>query len=103
VKVAKDAKTRIVHGRPVVENPDWAGWVHVVKDPMNISRKYKNESYWYNPADGTEQPYPPEFRNEWMVRKNRSLLHEEEHGLQQYYDPLTSEYFQYHPLTDSFG
>lgn len=103
VKVAKDAKTRIVHGRPVVENPDWAGWVYVVKDPMNISRKYKNESYWYNPADGTEQPYPPEFRDEWVVRKNRSLLNEEEHGLQQYFDPLTSEYFQYHPLTDSFG
>ena len=104
VNIPKDGKTRMIHGRPVKENTQWAGWVYVEKDTFHISKKYKaEESYWYNPADGTEQLDPPDFDAEWMIRRARSDFEGERYGLENYYDPLTSEYFQYHPLTKTFA
>lgn len=101
-KANLQGKTRIIHGRPVYENNTWAGWVYIEKDKMNISKKFKDEPYWYNPADGMEQTNIPDFKSQWIIRKNRSHYQEDLYGLEQYYDPLTSEYFQYHPLTDSY-
>lgn len=96
-------KGRVIHGRPTIENPQWAGWVFVEKDTFNVSKQFKDKSYWYNPVDGMEALDPPDFAKEWEVRKYRSYFEEEKYGLETYYDPLTSEYFQYHPLTNSYA
>jgi hypothetical protein len=101
--IPKDGKQRIIHGRPVKENPRWAGWVYVEKDAFHVSKKYKDEPYWYNPADGSEELDPPDFDAQWLVRRSRSHFEGERYGLEQYYDPLTAEYFQYHPLTRTFA
>ena len=103
-KVSKDAKLRMIHGRPVMESGNWAGWVYVPEDPYNAAKTVpKGYPYWYNPADGTESLDPPDFDEQWKIRKNRSHMEEDAHGLEQYFDPLTSEYFTYHPLTDTFA
>ncbi|KAJ1433161.1 hypothetical protein B484DRAFT_447409 [Ochromonadaceae sp. CCMP2298] len=99
----RDAKPRTVHGRPVKENSHWAGWCFVESDKFNISKKFKDEPYWYNPADGMELRQPPDFQEQWVVRKSRSRYEGELYGLHQYYDPVTADYFQYHSLTDSFS
>jgi len=103
IDVSKDAKIRILHGRPVKENPKWAGWCYVEKDTYNVSKKYKDEPYWYNPADGTELLNPPDLEEQWHIRRERSQFEGEMYGLENYFDPLTSEYFQYHPLTRTFA
>lgn len=46
---------------------------------------------------------PPDFKKQWTIRRERSHYQEQEHGLLQYFDPLTSEYFQYHELTDTYS
>lgn len=101
--IPRDGKQRIIHGRPVKENPRWAGWVYVEKDTFHVSKKYKDEPYWYNPADGAEELDPPDFDAQWIVRRNRAQFEGERFGLEQYFDPLTSEYFQYHALTKTFA
>jgi hypothetical protein len=101
--IPKDGKQRILHGRPVKENTRWAGWVYVEKDTYHVSKKIKDEPYWYNPADGEERLDPPDFAEQWIIRRNRSVYEGERFGLDQYYDPLTSEYFQYHGLTKTFS
>ena len=73
---------------------DWAA----VTEALKI-----NYSFWYNPADGTQQPDSPDFQWESLVRKRRSAYVEQKGGLELYYDPLTSVHFQYHPLTDSYS
>ena len=69
-----------------------------------MSKNYRRHaSYWYNPADGAEQQDAPDFKQQWLVRKQRSLFQDQADGLQQFYDPLTSEYFQYHELTGTYS
>lgn len=99
----KGGKVRTVHGRPVKENKYWAGWCYVEKDTYNVSKTFKDEPYWYNPADGEEVLNPPDFAEQWIIRKNRSHFEGERYGLEHYYDPLTSEYFQYHAISKSFA
>lgn len=101
--IPRDGKQRVIHGRPVKENPRWAGWVYVEKDTFHVSKQYRDEPYWYNPADGTEELDPPDFEQQWAIRRSRSHYEGERYGLQQYFDPLTSEYFQYHPLTRTYA
>lgn len=99
-----NAKLRMVHGRPAKESNSWAGWVYIPHDTYNVSKTIpKGYPYWYNPADGTESLDPPDFPEQWVIRRNRSYIQEEEHGLEHFYDPLTSEYFQYHSLTDTYS
>eukprot|EP00600_Ochromonadales_sp_CCMP1393_P011824 CAMPEP_0174996646 /NCGR_PEP_ID=MMETSP0005-20121125/514_1 /TAXON_ID=420556 /ORGANISM="Ochromonas sp., Strain CCMP1393" /LENGTH=275 /DNA_ID=CAMNT_0016251085 /DNA_START=242 /DNA_END=1069 /DNA_ORIENTATION=- len=99
----KEGQVRTVHGRPVKGNAQWAGWCFVEKDDYNISKKFKDESYWYNPADGQELKQAPDFAEQWIIRKNRSNYEGDFYGLEQYFDPLTSEYYQYHALTKTFS
>ena len=95
---------KMVHGRPVLENHQWAGWVYVPDDVYKASKRIKEKiPYWYNPADGTETIDPPDFQEQWAIRRARSHYQVTEYGLEQFYDPLTSDYFQYHPLTDSYS
>eukprot|EP01038_Epipyxis_sp_PR26KG_P005939 gene5939-8187_t len=99
----KGNKKRVIHGRPVIEDSLWAGWVYCDMDEFGVSKIFKKgEAYWYNPADGTEQVNAPNFKEQWDVRRNRSQFMEEKHGLEHYYDPLTATHFQYHLLTDSY-
>jgi hypothetical protein len=101
---SKGKKLKVVHGRPVVENHQWAGWVYVPEDTYKASKTMPaGFPYWYNPATGAETLDPPDFHQEWVTRKNRSHFQIEDHGLEQYYDPLTSDYFVYHPLTDTYS
>lgn len=101
-KAGKELK--IIHGRPVVENDQWAGWVYVPDDKFKASKTIKDKlPYWYNPADGAESLDPPDFIEQWRIRKERSHYQVTEYGLEQYFDPLTSAYFQYHPLTDTYS
>lgn len=103
-KVSKDAKLRTLHGRPVMENSSWAGWTYVPQDPYGAAKTVpKGYPYWYNPANGQESLDPPDFEEQWRIRKNRSHMEEDAHGLEQYFDPLTSEYFTYHPLTNTYA
>lgn len=97
------AKRKIVHGRPVLENIEWAGWVFVEDDIYHVSKIYKTGSYWYNPADGTETDDMPDFKEQWRIRRERSQWIGEEFGMDQYYDPLTAEYYQHHTLTDTYS
>jgi len=93
---------KVVHGRPVLQDSSWAGWVFVEVDKYHVSKRYKNEPYWYNPADGTEQVEQPDWKAQWAVRKERSYYEGEAYNLEQYYDPLTAEYFQYHAVSESY-
>lgn len=102
-KTSKGGKKRVVHGREVCDDPQWAGWVYIDEDKFNISKKYKNMAYWYNPADGTETLDQPDFTAEWAVRKARSVYQGDVGTLENYFDPLTSEYFQFHPITNSYA
>jgi hypothetical protein len=104
IKMNGSGKKRIIHGRAVIENNSWAGWCYVDKDEYGASKNFrKGSSYWYNPADGSEQEDEPIFKDQWAIRRERSLFQEEVYGLEQYFDPLTSEYFQYQLLTDSYS
>jgi len=96
-------KKRIVHGRQAFDNNQWAGWCFIEDDIYQVSKIHKGLSYWYNPADGSECTEMPKFEEQWIIRKQRSYFQVEEYGLEQYYDPLTSDYFQYHPLTDTYS
>ena len=93
---------RVIHGRPVAENPAWAGWVFVAEDPYKIAKV--PPPYWYNPADGSEKPstQQPNFPDEWATRLRRSEKTTDAGGLDIYYDKLTSAYFQFHPLSNTF-
>jgi hypothetical protein len=94
---------RMIHGRPVTENPNWAGWVHVTEDPYGASRVITdNQPYWYNPVDGTEQLNEPDWKKEWDIRMSRSKCERSEAGMEYYYDPLTTQHFQRHVLSDTF-
>jgi hypothetical protein len=94
---------KTIHGRPAVENSQWAGWVYIPEDVYKASRTIKGIPYWYNPADGKESIEPPDFQEQWAIRKTRSHYQLTEYGLEQYFDPLTSDYFQYHPLTNTYS
>jgi tetratricopeptide (TPR) repeat protein len=97
------SKRRVVHGRPVAEDSSWAGWCFVEEDKYSVSKTHKGVSYWYNPADGTESLVPPDLETQWAVRRGRSQYTGEVNGMEQYYDPLTAEYFQYHALTETYS
>jgi hypothetical protein len=60
------------------------------------------EPYWYNPATGEKSLDPPDFQEQWKIRMKRSKYEGLKDGLEHYYDPITSTYFQYHSLTDTF-
>ena len=77
------AKRKVVHGRPVLENIEWAGWVFVEEDIYHVSKIYKTGSYWYNPADGTETDDMPDFKDQWRVRRERSQWIGEQFGMDQ--------------------
>lgn len=95
---------RVIHGRPCAECKDWAGWVYVEDDEFGTSKKFpRHAAYWYNPVDTQEQASPPDFDEAWVIRKNRSQFTEDEKGLETYWDALTSDYFQFHPLTNSYS
>lgn len=104
IKTSKPGQQkRVIHGREVAEDPQWAGWCYVEKDTYQVSKQYPDLPYWYNPADGTEQLDPPEFTEQWEIRKRRSHYEQEENGFELYFDPLTSEYFEYHSLTETYA
>ena len=93
-------KRTTIHGRPVVENPAWAGWVFVERDAM-----FKDEEaeYWYNPGTGQSQKHMPEdWHHEWELRAYRSVFEGEKGGLEFYFDQGTATYFQRHILTDTY-
>lgn len=96
-------KRKILHGRPVLENVHWAGWTYVEEDTYKVSKQFRNQPYWYNPADGTESEDMPDFAEQWIIRRQRSQWIGDQHGLDEYYDPLTAEYFQHHVLTDTYN
>jgi hypothetical protein len=98
----EDVKLRVVHGRPLVENAQWAGWGYCKEDTYYVSKQFFDLPYWYNPADGTETLEMPDFAAEWKIRRARSQHIELEGGLELYYDPLTACHFQYHPLTNTY-
>lgn len=93
-------KKTTIHGRPVIENLSWAGWVFVESDPL-----FKDDEgeYWYNPATGQQQKHMPEdWLKEWELRAWRSVYEGEKDGLEHYYDPITATYFQRHILTNTY-
>jgi hypothetical protein len=102
ISYKKGGKKKMIHGRPVYEDPIWAGWVFVEEDIYFMSKKIFDTSYWYNPADHSEQEEMPNFKEEWKLRKKRSKFIELSNNLELYYDELTSSHFQYHPLTMTF-
>lgn len=99
----KQDTKRIIHGYPVLEDSQWAGWCYVEFDEYQVSKNFKNLPFWYNPADGTETLETPDFHLQWEIRKARSVFKSDANGLMTYYDPLTSEYFEYHPLSNTYS
>jgi len=91
---------RLIHGRPAVEEPEWAGWVFVPEDTYKKS-KIKGP-YWYNPATAEETIKEPKWKAQWEIRRMRSTWDNSNTGLHLYYDPLTAQYFHYHELTDTY-
>jgi hypothetical protein len=103
VDTKKGSKQRMLHGRPVQEDPNWAGWVFVPEDPYGASRYITdNQPYWYNPVDGTEQLHEPDWKKEWDIRMNRSKCERTESGMEYYFDPLTAAHYQRHVLSNTF-
>lgn len=98
----KGSKKRVIHGRPLLEHAQWAGWCYVEEDIYFASKKFRDTPYWYNPADHTEELDPPDFKKEWDIRMQRSVFKEEKDGLELYYDPLTSMHFQFHRMSLTF-
>ena len=94
-------KPRIIHGRPAFENPGWAGWVYVEHDEFEVSKIVG--PYWYNPASGEESETEPDWPSAWEERRNRSTWNKFENGLHHYYDPLTSAYFMYHEISNTYN
>lgn len=101
----------------IIENTQWAGWVLAETSYRNQLDSHevgiKQKKFWFNLADGSEQEYEPDFQMEWWKRlghsikqsnksSNQSYESKDIETLELYYDPLTSSYFQYHPLTDTF-
>ena len=60
-------------------------------------------SYWYNPADLTMQKDPTDFPTEWHKRMRRSVWQARQGNLETHWDPLTSQHFNYHPVSDTFS
>ena len=103
VDTKKGGKQRTIHGRPVNEDPNWAGWVWVTEDPYGASKVITdNQPYWYNPVDGTETLAQPDWKKEWEIRMRRSKCEKSDNGLEYYYDPLTAAHFQRHVLSNTF-
>ena len=100
VDTSKGGKKRVIHGRPCAENPSWAGWCYVTEDPYKMTKILG--PYWYNPVTGREKILKPDFQKEWNKRKLRSKFEGEKHGLEIYFDPLTSCHFQYHVMSDTY-
>ena len=94
-------KPRVIHGRPAFESPAYAGWVFVEHDEFEVSKIVG--PYWYNPATGEESEKEPDWHEQWNVRRNRSQWNKYEGGLHHYFDALTSEYFVYHELSDTYN
>jgi hypothetical protein len=78
ISTGKIGAKSLIHARPVKDHNLWAGWCYVEKDPHNVSRKFKDEPYWYNSADGTEQLDAPDFAAQWLIRLQRSVYEEEQ-------------------------
>jgi tetratricopeptide (TPR) repeat protein len=96
-------KKRIIDGKQYDENPAWAGWLFFEVPPVeNEDFIQQEESYWFNPATGEQRLKTPDWASEWYVRATRSRWDGSRDGLEHYFDPLTSSYFQYHALTDSY-
>jgi hypothetical protein len=68
-----------------------------------LVRGAPTESYWYNPADGTETWEQPDFTSQWQVRMKRSAYQNAQGNLELYWDPLTNQHFNYHPVTGTFA
>jgi hypothetical protein len=98
MNTASGGKKQLVHGHLTQENSHWAGWAFVESDPEDL-RTY---DYWYNPATGESTYEEPVWYDQWQERKLRSKYEREEDNLEYYFDPITSSYFQYHVLTDTF-
>ena len=92
------AKMKIIHGRQSKENSLWAGWVYCLADPDDL----RTRGYWYDPATGERSETKPDFYSTWTKRKERSKFEKAVAGLEYYYDPMTSAYFQYHVLSDTY-
>ena len=91
---------RLIHGRPAIEEPQWAGWVYIPEDTYKKSKIIG--PYWYNPATGEETIKEPKWPEQWNIRRLRSQWSSADTGLHLYYDPLTAAYFHYHELTDTY-
>jgi len=91
---------RLIHGRPAVEEPQWAGWVFIPEDTYKKSKIIG--PYWYNPATAEETIKEPKWKEQWAIRRTRSTWDNANAGLHLYYDPLTAQYFHYHELTDTY-
>jgi len=99
----KGGKKIMIHGKEVFEDPKWAGWVYYAApevDPDDIVKQ--EDSYWYNPVSNEQRFEEPDWKLEWEIRAKRSQWQNHQDGLDHYYDPLTSSYFQYHALTQSY-
>ena len=93
-------KKRLIHARPCMEDPAWAGWCYVTEDPYKQTKV--QGPYWYNPVNGRERTKEPDFKKEFEERRVRSKFEGEKDGLEMYFDPLTSSHFQYHLLSDTY-
>ena len=109
VNTNKGSKKRMIQGRPAVEDPAWAGWVYVEpsSDLYFVSSKADIAAaagYWYNPSTGEKrlEEYTPDFAQEWQMRMARSVFKSEKLGLEYYFDPITSTYWQYHRMTNTY-
>lgn len=99
----KGGKTKNIHGKELYEDPQWAGWTYYSAPILEGDDVVKQEdSYWYNPATGEQRLQEPVWEDEWKIRVQRSRFDGTQNDLLQYFDELTSGYFQYHELTDSY-
>jgi tetratricopeptide (TPR) repeat protein len=96
-------KKRNIDGKNYVETPEWAGWLYyeapLVHDEDIIQQE---DSFWFNSATGEQRLKMPDWATEWYIRATRSRWDGHRNGLDHYFDPLTSSYFQYHSLTNSY-
>jgi hypothetical protein len=98
----KGNKRIVVHGRDCRFDSSWAGWVYALNNSATLDPSISRE-YWYNPATGEETFEVPNFAEEWSKRVNRSYFESDANGIEVYFDPITSEYFQRHPLSGTFS
>jgi hypothetical protein len=103
LSTVKGAKKKIVHGKDIFEDSQWAGWVrHVAPQMSGDDILMQEDSYWYNPATGEERLEQPNWQVEWDIRQRRSRCDGNKDGLEHYFDPLTSCHFQFHEVSRTY-